>query len=101
MDIADLVMTAAFFATPPILFVAVRNRLRAAIYSVTALWLLLISGAQYHLAYTPDYNSIAPGLTLVLGWLPSTVYTLIWLGVYLLIGIIRPTKTDGVELREN
>ena len=94
MDIPDLVMTGAFLAAPPVLFVVCRHRLRAVIYSAVTLWLLMIAGAQYRRAWTPDYDSIAPGLTLITGWLPSIVYTLIWLGVFSLTGPGRPAKTD-------
>jgi len=95
MDIADLVMTVAFLVTPPVLLAIVRHRFRAVTYSIVALWLLMIAGSQYHLAYTPDYDSFAPGLTVVIGWLPSTVYTLIWLGVFALIGLTRSAEING------
>ena len=89
----DLLVTIAFLITPPIFFALVRQRVRAVIYSVVALWLLLIAGSQYHLAYTPGYESIAPGLTWAVGWFPSVAYTLIWLGVLALTGLMRPNKT--------
>ena len=95
MNIPDLLMFAAFLITPPILLAAVRNRFRAVIYSVVTLWLLMIVGGQYHLAYTPGSDSFAPGLALVIGWLPSVIYTLIWLGIFALAGSVRPTKPDG------
>ena len=94
MEIPDLLMTAVFLVTPPVLLAALRHRVRAVIYSVVALWLLMIAGSQYHLAYTPDYNSVAPDLSVVVGWFPSTLYTLGWLGVFALIGLGRTKSTD-------
>ena len=95
MDIADLAMSIGFFATPPLLLFVVHHRLRAVFYSVITLWLLMIVGGQYHLAYTPGYDSFAPGLTIVIGWLPSCVYTLIWLGVFALFNTT--PRTDNVD----
>ena len=95
MDIADLAMSIGFFATPPLLLFVVHHRLRAVVYSVIILWLLMIVGGQYHLAYTPGYDSFAPGLTILIGWLPSCVYTLIWLGVFALFSTT--PRTDVVD----
>ena len=95
MDFADLLMTVAFLVTPPALLANVRHRLRAVIYSTLTLWLMMIAGSQYHIAYTPDYDSFASGLVAVIGWLPSAVYTLIWLGVFGLISLAQTTETNG------
>ena len=95
MDIADLAMSIGFLATPPLLLFVVHHRLRVVVYSVIILWLLMIVGGQYHLAYTPGYDSFAPGLTILIGWLPSCVYTLIWLGVFALFSTT--PRTDVVD----
>lgn len=90
-------MTAAFLVTPPLLFAVVRHRLIAVVCSVAALWILLIIGGQYHLSFTPDYGSLAPGLAVIVGWLPSTVYTLIWLGGLALLGNNRPGENERLK----
>ena len=74
MEFADIAMTAAFLLLPPLLIFLVRNRLRGFVYSVMSLWLLMITGGQYHLAYTPNYDSIAPGISIVAGWIPASIY---------------------------
>ena len=82
---ADIVMATAFLLLPPILIFAFQNRLRAFIYSFFATWLLLIAGGQYHLAYTPDYESFAPAISIFAGWIPALVFSGIWLGVVTLM----------------
>ena len=65
--------------------VLVRNKLRAFLYALLVFWLLLVTGAEYHLAYTPGYDSFAPALSIVAGWIPAAVYSAIWLAIMLMI----------------
>ena len=81
MEFLDRAMMIAFLALPPFLFFTVRNRLRAFIYATLALWMLMIVGGQQRLAYTPGYDSIAPGLSIVAGWLPASIYAGIWYAI--------------------
>jgi len=64
MDMVDIMMTTAFFVTPPVLLAIALARLRAITYSTVLPWRLMVARAQYHLFYTPDYDSIASGITL-------------------------------------
>ena len=75
----DTILAAVALATPPVLIFAIGNRFRAFIWSVVIIWLLAVVGAQYHLAYTPGYDSIAPGLSLIVGWIPAALYSSIWI----------------------
>ena len=82
MELPDLAMTIAFLITPPILiFGVVRSRARAFAYSVVLLWLLMIVGGQFHLAFTPDYNSVSPVISIVAGWIPASIYAGIWVAI--------------------
>ena len=66
MELPDLAMTIGFLVIPPILFFGiVRSRLRAFVYSVVLGWLLMIAGSQFHLAYTPNYDSFAPAVSIL------------------------------------
>ena len=79
MEFVDLMMSVGFFAIPPLYFSVVRNLARSFIYSCVSLWLLMIVGAEYHLAYTPGYDSFAPGLAYFVGWMPAMIYSGGWL----------------------
>ena len=81
MEFFDAAMIIAFLALPPFLFFTVRNRLRAFVYATLVLWVLMIVGGQYRLAYTPGYDSMAPGLSIVAGWLPASIYAGIWFAI--------------------
>jgi hypothetical protein len=59
---------------PPILAFALRSKVRAMLFGMLWFWLLLVVGAQYNLATDPNYDSIAPGITIVFGWLPGLLY---------------------------
>lgn len=37
--------------------------------------MLMIAGAQYNLATDPQYNSMAPGISIVAGWVFGLVYS--------------------------
>ncbi len=79
----DFAMFVAFFTIPVLYFFVVRSSTRGFIYSSVSLWLLMIVGAEYHLAYTPNYDSFAPGLVRFIGWMPAMAYSGIWLVIKL------------------
>lgn len=56
---------------PPVLAIVIRSRGRAILYGTVAVWALMVAAAQYNLATDPEYNSIAPGISIVGGWLPG------------------------------
>ena len=90
MEFFDRAMAIAFLALPPFLFFTVRNRLRAFVYATLVLWVLMIVGGQYRLAYTPGYDSMAPGLSIVAGWLPASIYAGIWFAIVYFLFSKRP-----------
>ena len=57
------------------LAIIVRNKARALLYGTVAVWALMVAGAQYNLATDPEYNSMAPGISIVGGWLPGLMYS--------------------------
>jgi hypothetical protein len=68
-------------ASAPALFFLTSSRSRAFLYSVTIFWISLIASAQYHIAFTPGYDSFAPALTIVSGWIPALLYASLWLAI--------------------
>ncbi len=93
MEPPDLLMTVVTLAMPPILFLLLRSKLRSFLYSVAFFWMMLIAGGQYHLAYTPGYDSVAPGLSIVAGWIPAVIYASFVLAVSTMFEYVNP-KTN-------
>ena len=56
--------------------IRMRNTLLAICFGTGAVWVMAIVGSQYSLATDTEYNSLAPGVTIVAGWLPGLVYSL-------------------------
>ena len=101
MELPDLAMTIAAFIIPPILFGYIRSRARAFVYCVVSLWLLMVAGGQYHLAYTPDYDSMAPAISIFAGWLPASIYSGLWLALLAIASpASNPQTTKRVDAKE-
>lgn len=81
MAVVDFAMTVGAFVLPPIVILASRNRLRGFAYATLFFWMMLVAGSQYHLAFTPDYDSFAPALSITVGWIPATIYSGICFGI--------------------
>ena len=81
----DTILAGISLAAAPVLMWTIPSKLRAFIWSVAVFWLLMVVGGQYHLAYTPGYDSIAPGLALFFGWFPAAVYSSIWILLFLAV----------------
>lgn len=45
----------------------------------------MVVAGQFHLAYTPEYDSFAPALSIIAGWFPASIYSGLWLAVALVI----------------
>ncbi len=95
----DQLMLAVTLVIPPVALLLVRSKVRAVIYSVVAIWILMNVGAQYHLAYTPGYDSLGPGFAIFFGWLPSTLYSLAWWVVFSFVRSLRKRNRDRNEVK--
>lgn len=81
METIDIAFSIAALSLPPAFIFLIPSKLRGFVYAVLTFWGLTVVGSQYHLAYTPDYNSMAPGISIVAGWIPGIAYTTIWLAI--------------------
>lgn len=57
--------------------VMVNSKVRVLIYGTIWIWLLSVIAGQYFLATDPEYDSMAPGITLLVGWFPGLIYSLL------------------------
>ncbi|MCU0717720.1 MAG: hypothetical protein MUD03_16495 [Pirellula sp.] len=71
----SIVLAILAITIPPMLAIVIRNRVRAIRGGTIAFWILMVVGAQYSLATNSKYNSIAPGISVVAGWLPGVLYS--------------------------
>ena len=68
----------AAVAGPPLVAFTVPHAGRAFVYGTAWVWALMIGASHHHLATDPEYNSFAPGLSLLCGWFSGGVYTAPW-----------------------
>jgi len=54
----------------------------------------MVAGAQYNLATDPEYNSFAPGISIVVGWLPGLVYSGLCVSIVAIASSISRQKTN-------
>lgn len=70
----DNILVVLSLTVPAIIALTLNSKTRATLFGMLWFWLLLVVGAQYKLATEPQYDSMAPGATIVLGWLPGVLY---------------------------
>ena len=59
------------------LAVMMRSKDRALCFGTIWFWLLMVAAGKYNLATDPEYDSMAPGISIVAGWIPGVIYTLL------------------------
>ncbi len=59
---------------PLLLAFMVPNRARAVVLGALWVWIIMVTACQYWLATDPDYDSLAPGIAWIAGWVPGLVY---------------------------
>ena len=64
-------------AIPLAFAVMVYSKVRVLIYGTIWIWLLSVVAGQYFLATDPEYDSMAPGITILVGWIPGLIYSLL------------------------
>ena len=61
----------------------------------------MIAGGQYHMAYTPGYDSMAPALSIFAGWLPASIYSGLWSALAAVASpATKPQATKRVEAKQ-
>ena len=85
----DTIFAGISLIAAPLLMWSIPCKRRAFVWSVVVVWVLAVVAGQYHLAYTPGYDSFAPALALIVGWLPAAVYSSIWLLLFLAVKCCR------------
>ena len=80
----DSAMQTVAMVVPPLLIFAMRTKWLAFLLGVLWVWGMMVVGAYYHLA-DPTYNSFAPAMSVLLGWLFGATYCAPWLLMALVI----------------
>ena len=55
--------------------VRMKNKLLAIFAGTIWVWGLMVFASQYNLATDPEYDSMAPAISIVAGWLPGVIYS--------------------------
>ena len=70
----EIVFVSFAFSVPAILSFCVRSELLVILLGTAWFWLMMVIAGQYTLATDVEYNSLAPGISVVAGWLPGLIY---------------------------
>ncbi|WP_146596793.1 hypothetical protein [Novipirellula galeiformis] len=82
MDTAFAILS---FSVPAVFAFTIRSKTRAILWGTIWFWLLMVTAGQYNLASDSQYNSLAPGLSIVAGWIPGLIYALICIAAAALV----------------
>ena len=54
--------------------IRIRNKALAIFFGAIWFWALMIVAGQYNLATDPEYDSMAPAISIIVGWIPGLIY---------------------------
>ena len=54
--------------------IRIRNKALAIFFGAIWFWALMIVAGQYNLATDPEYDSMAPAISIIAGWIPGLIY---------------------------
>lgn len=95
----DRAMLVVTLVVPPILVLAMRRPWLGFALGTVWFWGMLVLAGEYHLATDPGYDSIAPGLSIILGWWFGAFYCAPWYVGRLLVRAARRNRIEGDGLR--
>jgi hypothetical protein len=73
----DVLFQVLALLVPPLLALLVPSRATAVVLGAIWVWIITISACQFRLATDPNYDSFAPGIAWIAGWVPGFVYSTI------------------------
>ena len=87
-------------ATPLLLALVLSSRIRAVLLGTLWVWIVMVVASLFWLATDLDYNSVAPGIALIAGWVPGLLYSTLCvltaiLAKSLVRGVTPPSTTNG------
>ncbi len=81
------------WAVPLLLALVLSSRVRAILLGTLWMWIWMVAASQFWLATDPDYNSVAPGIALIAGWVPGLLYSTLCV----LVAIVAKSLVRGVR----
>lgn len=75
-------------AIPMVLAIVVRSESRSIVYGTVSVWVLMVAGTQYNLATDPQYDSLVPGISIVAGWIPGLIYSVLCVSIVTAISMV-------------
>lgn len=71
----DLLFQILALSVPLLLALIIAGRARAVVLGTIWVWIIMVTACQYRLATDPNYDSFAPGIAWIAGWVPGLVYS--------------------------
>ena len=87
----DTVLVLLAFVMPLAFAIRIRTKVLAICLGAVWFWFLMVVGALYNLATDPAYDSFAPAISIVFGWLPGLIYTSLCVLVVVIVSRIYVT----------
>ncbi len=82
-DFYEIILAVLTFLLPPVPLFVIKNKILGFIFGSVVCWILLVASAEYNLATDIEYNSIAPAISLLFGWVIGAIYCSFWLVIVL------------------
>lgn len=73
--IVDSLFQILALSVPPLLALIMASRARAVVLGTVWVWIIMVTACQYRLATDPNYDSFAPSIAWIAGWVPGLVYS--------------------------
>ena len=83
--IIEIAILAGAFLVPPVLLILSKRKVLVLIMVVLWFWGMMVLSCEYQLATNPDYDSIAPGISVLFGWFFGLFYCVPWFAIALVI----------------
>jgi hypothetical protein len=73
--IVDLFFQILALSVPLLLALIMASKARAVVLGTVWVWIIMVTACQYKLATDPNYDSFAPGIAWIAGWVPGLIYS--------------------------
>jgi len=98
--IIEIAIFASAFLVPPVFLILSKRKVLVFILVVIWFWGMMMLSCEYQLATNPDYDSIAPGISVLFGWMFGLFYCAPWFAIALVIKSYRKKQSRGIDVEK-
>jgi hypothetical protein len=90
----DLAMEVAALAGAPLLIFGMRRKWLGLAFGLLWFWGMMVLATEYNLATDSEYDSFAPILSILFGWIFAAIYCAPWFAVALAVSAWRRHRKE-------